>query len=180
MIKRFLHTRIARLETSFGYDAAYLHEILDVSLAAFVKFSLFQLMSAHQDGVPADAYFAAKIASTLSEDCGPCAQLGVDMALRAGIRADRIAALLRGDLENAGPDMELGFHYGIAVATNSPDAVELADRAEKRFGTRGRVSLTLAVASARVYPALKRGLGHGAACTKIVIANDIVVMKHVA
>ena len=180
MLKYFLHRAIARLERAFHYDATYLHEITDISAGASVKFALFQIMSSHRDKVPLDAYCAARMAATLSEDCGPCTQLVVDAALKSGMQPARITALLRGDLEKAGADAELGFRYGIAVAQNTADALALSQEAERRFGKRALVSLAYAVACSRVYPALKRGLGHGAACTKIAVSDETIVLKHAA
>jgi len=180
MIKAFLHRSVARLEKSYGYDASYLHEVIDVSPSAFFKFGLFQVMSNHRDGAPADAYCAARIAATLSEDCGPCTQLTVDMALAAGVDPKRIAALLRGDLEQAGQDAELGFRYGIAVSQNTIDANALSEEVERRYGKRALVSMAYAVACSRVYPALKRGLGHGAACAKIKVSDETIVLRQAA
>src|SRR5579872_4079210 len=104
MIKSYLHKKIAAMEREFGYDASYAHEMLDASLPAFVKFALFQSMAKHRDGVPLDAWCAAGLAAAMSEDCGPCAQLCVDLALKAGVDRKILAALARGDLPQAGPD----------------------------------------------------------------------------
>jgi hypothetical protein len=180
MLKRLLHGSIRKLERDYGYDATYLHEVTDISPAASLKFALFQIMSNHRDRVPRDAYCAARMAATLSEDCGPCTQLVVDMALRAGMAPARIAAILRGDLEQAGADAELGFRYGVAVAQNTIDAAALAGEVAKRYGKRALVSMAYAVACSRVYPALKRGLGHGAACTKISVSDETIVLKEAA
>ena len=38
----------------------------------------------------------------------------------------------------------------------------------------------LVVAGSRVYPTLKRGLGHGAACQKLVVANEPIAVKKAA
>jgi hypothetical protein len=180
MLKAYLHRSVARLERRFGYDATYLHEVIDISRPAFFKFGLFQIMSSHRDGVPRDAWYAARIAAAMSEDCGPCTQLVVDMALREGMKGDALSALLRGDLERAGTDAEFGFRYGIAVAQNTPEALALSEDAEKRYGKRALVSLAFAVACSRVYPTLKRGLGHGATCTKITISDETIVLRQAA
>ena len=180
MIRSILHGQIRKLERAYGYDATYLHEVLDVSVSATVKFMLFQVMASHRGGVPKEAWFAARMAATLSEDCGPCTQLGVDIALQSGVSPQSIAALLRGDLEAAGPDAALGFRYGAAVANNAPEAVALAEAVAERYGKRGLVSMSYGVATVRVYPALKRGLGHGAACTKIQVANDSIIIRQAA
>lgn len=180
MIRSLLHSRIRRLERSFGYDATYLHEVLDVSLPAFLKFALFQVMASHREQVPIDAAFAARIAATLSEDCGPCTQIVVDMALHSGMESQKIAALIRGDIEKAGADAALGFRFGNAVACNTADAPSISKEVERRFGKRALVSMSYAVACSRVYPALKRGLGHAAACTKIQVLDDSIIIRQAA
>jgi hypothetical protein len=180
MLKSFLHRTVGRLERSFGYDASYLHEVIEISRPAFFKFSLFQVMSSHRDRVPRDAWYAARIAAALSEDCGLCTQLVVDMALRDGMKPEAVGALLRGDLEQAGQDAELGFRYGIAVAQNMDASLALSEQAAARFGKPALVSLAFAVACSRVYPTLKRGLGHGVACTKINVSSETITLKHAA
>jgi hypothetical protein len=180
MFKSYLHGKIKATERVFGYDATYLHEMLDASTRAFMKFGLFQAMANHRDGVPKQAWYAAKLAAAMSEDCGPCSQLIVDMALKAGVEAKILAALARGDFHHAGADATLGYLYGQAVATNSPDTVKLSIDAEAKYGKRGHVSLALAVASARVYPTLKRGLGHGASCQKLVVADHVIAVRKAA
>jgi hypothetical protein len=180
MFKSYLHGKIKAMERAFGYDAAYAHEMLDASTPAFMKFGLFQAMANHCDNVSKEAWYAAKLAGAISEDCGPCSQLVVDMALKAGVDAKILAALARGDFHDAGTDATLGYLYGQAVAINSPDAVKLSVDAEAKYGKRGLVSLALAVASARVYPTLKRGLGHGAACQKLVVADHVIAVRKAA
>ena len=180
MLKSWLHKRIARLELAYHYDASYLHEVVEVSVPAFLKFGLFQIMAYHREDVPRDLGFAARMAATLSEDCGPCTQLIVDMALEAGMSPRTIAALMRGDLGGAGDEAALGFRYGQAVAANKAEAMTLSDEIERRYGKRALVSMAYGVAGARVYPALKRGLGHGAACQSIKVADDDIAIGKAA
>lgn len=180
MLKWLLHRQVRKFEGAFGYDASYVHEIVDTSTSMALKFSLFQMIAGKTNDVPPEVLYAAGIAATVSEDCGPCAQLVVNMALRDGVPAHAIAALLRGDLESAGKDAELGFRYGVAVAQNTSDTAVVSEKVEKRFGKKGLVALSLAVAFGRVYPAVKRGLGHGAACAKIKVAQETVVLKEAA
>lgn len=180
MLKQFLHRQTGRLERAYGYDASYIHDIIDISPGAFFKFALFQMMSAHRQDVPKEAWYAARIAAAICEDCGPCTQLVVDMALKDGVAPPEVAALLRGDLEAAGQDAELGFRYGIAVAQNTADAQQLADDVVARFGKRALVSLSFAIACSRVYPTLKRGLGHGVACSKIKVSDETIGLKAAA
>lgn len=147
MLKTLLHSVIRRFEKSFGYDAGYMHEIVESSVSAAWKFSLVQLGSNHRQDINADAWHAAHLAGALSEDCGPCTQLCVDMASRDGMDPQKIAALIRGDIESAGA------------------------------GERGLISLGYAVTFARIYPALKRALGHGQACSEIVVRDEIIPVR---
>jgi hypothetical protein len=180
MLKAFFHGKIRAMERAFGYDATYTHEMLDASTPAFLKFAMFQSMAGHRDGVPPDTWYAAKLAAVMNEDCGPCAQLVIDMALKAGVTPSSLAALARGDIAGAGEAAAFGFRYGEAVAANTLDVPTLAAEAETRYGKRGQVSLAMAVAGARVYPALKRGLGHGASCQRLVVENDPIVVRRAA
>ncbi len=180
MLKSLFHRRIVRMGQAFDYDVSYLHELLDASTPAFVKFALFQPMSRHREDVPATTWFAAKLAATMSEDCGPCSQLIVDMAIHAGMEPAIVAALARKDLTSAGADASLGFRYGQAVAANAPEADVVVAQALAKYGRRGVASLAMAVAAARVYPALKRGLGHGAACQRLVVGEEAIAVKRAA
>ena len=81
----------------YGYDVSYLLMMLNESPSAFFKFAPLMKAAAHREAVPINASFAAKIVGALAEDCGPCTQLVVDMALEAGMAKDQIEAVLRRD-----------------------------------------------------------------------------------
>lgn len=74
-------------EREFDYDTSYLRDIYAASPRAFWRFSKFVGLSTYREGAPYDAWFAAKLVGTLAEDCGPCTQLVVTMAERAGLNA---------------------------------------------------------------------------------------------
>jgi hypothetical protein len=85
MLRRWLHRTIRNLERRFSYDAAYMHELIDVAPAAMLKLALVQPMNQHRRGVPRAAWHAARITAARHEDCGPCTQLVLDMALADGV-----------------------------------------------------------------------------------------------
>jgi hypothetical protein len=68
----------------------------------------------------------------------------------------------------------------MAVATNADTTLSLVEQARKRYGERGLVSLAFSVTTARMFPTLKRGLGHGAVCAKVVVRNETIVVKRAA
>jgi hypothetical protein len=164
----------------FGYDASYMHDVADISTGAAFKLALLQGMAQHRDGASKEAWYAAKLAGVLAEDCGPCSQLCVDLAVKDGVAPSKLAALVRGDVEQAGAGAALGYRYGIAVATNTQNIHTLVEEVRVCFGERGLVSLAFAVTSARMFPTLKRALGHGAACAKIVVCDQSIAVTRAA
>jgi hypothetical protein len=180
MMKSLMHRYVRRFERIWKYDAGYMHGIVDASLAAARKFVFLQPMAQHREHVSKDAWHAAHLAGALSEDCGPCVQLCIDMATRDGIDSGKLEALVRGDIDEAGPEAAFGFRYGMSVATNADTVVALVEQARSRYGERGLVSLAFSVTTARMFPTLKRGLGHGAVCSKVFVGTETVQVKRAA
>ena len=77
--RRFLRAAGKR----YRYDTSYLEYMLRESPAAAFKFGRLAEATAHREVIPVDAHFAAKITGAMAEDCGPCVQLAIDMALEA-------------------------------------------------------------------------------------------------
>ena len=48
----------------------------------------------------------------------------------------------------------------------------------KRRGRRALVSLAFAMTAARLYPTVKYALGHGKACTRVVVGGTPVTFDH--
>ena len=59
MLKWLIHRRLRGFEKTYGYDAAYMHEVLDLDLGAFLKFGRAVALSGYRKDVPAGAHFAA-------------------------------------------------------------------------------------------------------------------------
>jgi hypothetical protein len=166
IVKRRLNT----FTRSFNYDTSYMSEMYDASPRAFWKFSKVATLSQHREDVPKEAWYAAKIVATLAEDCGPCAQLVIDMAARAGVSGPAHRAIVNQDERAMPPDAAQGYTFARAVlARDLAGSDRLRAQAETRWGHRALVSLALAIASSRVFPAVKYALGHGRACSKIRI-----------
>lgn len=179
MIRPLLHSVIRRFETRYGYDATYMHEIADTSVGAFVKLGLAQAMNTHNEGVPLDALFAARITAVRFEDCGPCAQLVVNMALEAGMSPAMVRAIVARDLERLSSDAALGMGLADAVlAHESADAAREAVVA--RFGEKGLVTLAYSIAATRIYPTMKRALGHAHTCERVSVGGETVVAARAA
>ena len=165
----------------YGYDVSYLEMMLNHSPAAFFKFTRLMKASAHREAVPIDASFAAKIVGALAEDCGPCTQLVVDMALEAGMPRDQIEAVIRRDPRAMNDATTLGFRFADAVARRSADDDEFRDAVRAQWGQKGVIDLTLALQMGRMFPMVKAGLGYAKECRRVTVSgHDVDVVKQAA
>jgi hypothetical protein len=181
MLKWWIKRQIAAFERDYAYDMSYARDVLDADLGAFVKFSRVMGMTRYRRDVSADVCYAVKIAGTLQEDCGPCTQLMVTMALREGVKRETLQAVLRGDLDKMPDDVRLGVEFARTSLAHAPAADALREEILRRFGPRGLVSLAFALTAARIFPTLKYALGHGRACQRVVVGGEpIAVARMVA
>lgn len=172
MLKWILHRLTRNMERTYNYDAGYMHEIIDMSASAALRFSALPLMSQYRGEAPAALWAGAALASTLDGDCGPCAQLTVDYALEAGVKPDMLRACLQRDFDRAG-GAGLGFRFAQAVIADDPVADELRAQIENQYGKTAILPVAYATASSRAYPVLKRAMGHGQSCRHINLGTGL-------
>lgn len=91
MVRWLIHRKLAAFEKDFGYDASYMHDVLDTDFGALMKFARATAIGNYRKDVPVDVHAAVTFVGVIEADCGPCAQLMVTMALRRGVpgRDDR-------------------------------------------------------------------------------------------
>lgn len=171
MLTQFLHRRIAAFEREFSYDMGYGHEMLDISRKAFMRFARINSMAQHHKEVPLAVWYAAKLASTMAEDCGPCTQLVATMAEHADVTPRVLRAIIEGDVAAMDEEVGLGWRFARATLAHDLAANELREQIVNKWGQRAVVSLALAIASARVFPTIKYAMGHGQACVRVRIAG---------
>jgi hypothetical protein len=172
MIRAILSSVLTRFERTWNYDAGYLREVLDVSPSAFLKFMLVGSLG-HGRRAPATAIAAAGIVGSLTEDCGPCTQIGLDMAAKAGVSVEVLRAVLEGDEAAMGPDARLAYVFAMAVLDRDLERADfLRDDILRLWGKGALVDLGLALTTARMYPTLKYALGHGRACSRVTVSGQ--------
>ena len=166
----------------YGYNVSYLLMILNESPAGFFKFAPLMKAAAHREAVPIDASFAAKIVGALAEDCGPCTQLVVDMALEAGMAKDQIEAVLRRDPRAMSDTTRLAYRFADAVVRRAVEAEdEFRDAVRAQWGEKGVIDLTLALQLGRIFPMVKAGLGYAKECRRVTVdGHNVDVVKQAA
>jgi hypothetical protein len=181
MLSWIIRNRLAAFERTFSYDLSYARDILAADRRAFFALARIGSISSYRRDVPRDVYYAAKLVSTLAEDCGPCTQLIVTMGLRDGADPRMLAAVVRGDEAAMTDEVRLGAAFARAALAHDPAADELREDVQRRWGRRALISLGFAIVAGRIYPTLKYALGHGKACQRVLIAGETIAPRaHVA
>ena len=161
MLKALLARQIDKMERRWGYDASYMRRLLAVSPGGLLRFGLVSSM-VDAKAAPAGAIAAAKLAGTLTEDCGPCTQIVTDMASAEGVPPEVLRAILAGNEAAMGPEAALAWRFARA-------ADPLRDEIVGRWGDPGLVAVSMALTTARMYPTLKYALGYGKACSRVMV-----------
>jgi hypothetical protein len=172
MLRAFLKRTIDKMERRYAYDASYMREVLDVSPWTFLKFGVVTTLGRGRRA-PAAALAAAGLAGTLAEDCGPCTQISVDLAAEHGVPPAVLRGILAGDETAMGETAALAWRFARAsLARDMAVCDPLRDEIVRRWGRGGVVDIAMALTTARMYPTLKYAMGHGKACSKVIVAGE--------
>lgn len=168
MITGLLKKQFASFGDRYGYDTAYLQEITDLDTSGAVKLGLMSKFTSHRFGLPAAAYFTAKVAAAKWADCGSCLRLAINMAEEAGVARADLAAMLAGTARDVTDDMALAGRYAQATIDNDPELTAIIADCESRWGRRGVAGLAAATISGLLFPLFKRGFGYGNVCEPVI------------
>jgi hypothetical protein len=181
MRKWFARRYLQRYRNRYNYDTSYMEMVLDEAPDAFFKFARIFGIANYRKAVPVDAIYAAKITGALHEDCGPCTQLVVDMALEAGVANDQIEAVLKGKCAGMNDATTLGFRFAKAVCERSTAEDEAREAVRAEWGNQGVIELSFALQVGRIFPMLKAGLGYAKECRRVVVeGRNVDVIKQAA
>jgi len=127
MLKWVLRKAIDKFERDWNYDAGYMREMIDTSpRAAWLFFRVTALGQFRRD-IPIDAWCTAGITAVRHEDCGPCTQLAVKMAERAGVAPGVLRAMLSDNPDAMPPDVALVWKFTRATLAHDAAADEYRD-----------------------------------------------------
>ena len=174
MLRWLIHRKLKAEEKKLGESVDYLHHVVDVSPAAFLRFASILPFANSRKVLPKEAWFVAQIVALKREDCGPCLQITLNLARQAGVDAALLRAALDGNGGELSPEMSdvLQFARSVTADDGDPengDADALREIMRKRYGDRGLIELSFAIASSRIPPTLKRCLGYAKSCRVVTV-----------
>src|SRR6059058_4775643 len=138
MFRWVLRKAIDKFERDWNYDASYMRDMVDASPRAAWLFSRVTALGRFRRDLPIDAWCTAGITAVRHEDCGPCTQLAVTMAERAGVGAAVLRAVLADDPVAMPPDVALVWKFTRATLAHDP-ADGYREEIVRRWGPRALV-----------------------------------------
>ncbi|MCG8491051.1 MAG: hypothetical protein MI743_05510 [Sneathiellales bacterium] len=142
---------------------AYIDDLSNAKGFLVEKFQHGMLIVGHRHHATASLLHMTCLGAIRFEDCGPCVETVRKYAIADGLSPDRIQNALTGKAVSA--EDALAYDFGFAIASGDiAGAAGLGDEIEKKFGREVRTELSLNAASVRIFPAMKRGLGHASVC----------------
>lgn len=154
---------IGRAERRLGEDMSWMRDVAALGSKAFRRLGGFYRFAGFRRHAPGDLLTLARLGAIMAEDCGPCTRIVAKVGKQAGVDPELLRAGLRGGDALTG-DAALAYRFGGAISSGDPEADAIGGAIEARCGRRVRTELALAAASARFYPAFKRGMGYAQAC----------------
>ena len=165
MLRWFLHRRLNAEARKLGESVDYLHHVVDVSPGAFLRFASILPFANSRKVLPKDAWFVAQIAAAQDAGCGPCLQITVNLAQQSRVDAGLIRATLAGNCDELPPEMADVYRFTNAVIHSTGEEDALRETLRGRYGERGLIELSYAIASSRIPPLVKRCLGFAKSCS---------------
>jgi alkylhydroperoxidase family enzyme len=170
LIQKFLFKGIDSFEKQSGVSADYCRWMANVSPRAFLKFAKLGKLAQYRRALPADASAVAHVVAAQSEDCGPCVQIAVNLALRGGVSKDILRAVLDRQPERLPPQLADLYRFAESVVASVEDDT-LRQRVRNHYGDEALIEMALALAVGRTFPVVKRTIGYAQSCalTKLEI-----------
>ena len=157
---------MADFDEKYSYDSSYLLELMEASPSGFEKYYGFLPLAHHQEKSSAEALFVANLVAMQEADCGACLQLVVRMAQEAGVSNHIIGETLS-DGHLLSDDLKLVRSYARVVANAESLDPELLAAMREQFSDTAIAEIALRIASARVFPTIKRAFGRAKSCSMV-------------
>ncbi len=154
-------------ERQFRVPSPYLGHLGEASPSGLWKFLLFLPASAHRVRVSRDLFHAVRLVATRHEDCGTCVQIVVNMAVDDGVAPRVLRAVLDRDIAGMPEPVALAVRFAEGVLARDGSEDQARTELAQRYGAPVVAELSLAIASARVFPTLKRGMGFATSCSLV-------------
>ena len=156
-------------QNHFNYDTTYMQTMLKENVNAYATFEAFLPMASFKEVTASDVIFVVKLTSMKNEDCGACLQLNVDMAVEAGVDKEIIKEVVFNEGKNLSKQLKEVYDFTLAVSNNENIDSKIYDKMNEQYSKAVMTEIALAIASTKVFPAIKKVLNDFHSCSVIEI-----------
>ena len=167
-MRKLILKQIDKQERVLGASLDWLRALVSASLVGFLRFLLLTL-GYHRQRLPKNAWYVARLAATLHEDRGSCAQMVVNLARKDGVSRVLVNSVMHDQPERLSDELADVYHFTQSVLRQTDDGT-LRETLRSRYGEQGLVELALAIATSRIIPTTKRALGYAQSCALLRVA----------
>ena len=164
MLQRLLTRLVPGIEERLGVRLEYLRLMAAHAPGALWRLLLFMPLAAYERSVPTSLLHLARLGATLSEDCGECVEITVNVARQEGVSAEVLRAGITRDASVLGANELAALDYGSLLVQGDRRADDVRRELEELYGTEGVIEFATAVASAQLFTTVKRGMGLSQRC----------------
>lgn len=169
MLRWIINKRLDAEENNLGESMDYLRYINGNSPSTMLRFAAIGPFANSRKKLPADAWYAAQLVTLQHEDCGPCLQIGVNLARKDGVEASLIENILNGTWAALTPQLRTVCQFTKDAVTDRIASDELRQRIIDQYGEKELIELAFAIAAAAIPPTVKRVLGFSRSCAAVEI-----------
>lgn len=169
MIATIIEHKIEQAESELGVPLDYLRDMARTSPSALTKLWMLQPLARHHEAAAPEALSVARLVASLDQDCGTCVQIEVNLARKAGVDRGIVQAVLDGDEHTLPERLQRVWRFARAVVSRDPRLSEIHAELTEAEGEKVALELSMGIATATLYPVLKRGMGHAVSCSLITV-----------
>lgn len=167
MLRKILYHLVQKSEQKMGRQFDYMRDIIRASPFQFLKFSKIFAIADQRTDLPLDLYHIARIIGAMSEDCGTCVQLEVDLAKQAGFTAEQLRDIVNQQTDCLTEEQIMIVEFARMLAFDKMDNIEVREYILKKYGQKALVDFAFSLNAAKFLPSIKRTMGHAISCQKI-------------
>jgi alkylhydroperoxidase family enzyme len=171
MIRWLVVRHLNALERQVGSSVDYLRHFARVSLSAYWRFALIGPAAAFHQKAPLTLVHTVRLVATRGEGCGSCLQVAVQLAKQDGMAPDLLQAVLENRIEEMPQSVMIAYKFARSVVEHDGGDAHWRNQLLSECGEVVVAELSLALAMARVFPTLKRGLGYATLCRAFRTVN---------
>lgn len=156
-------------QAHFNYDTSYMKKMLKANPNAFETFENFLPMASFKEQTPIEVIFTVKLTAMKNEDCGTCLQLNVDMAREEGVSENIIKEIVFNNGKNLNEELKEIYDFTLQIAKGESINPSTYNKINAKYSKAILTEIALAIASAKVFPTVKRVMNDFHSCSMIQI-----------